>query len=98
MLAGVCKWDDFSRLIPRRQQLHIRRQQLHARRQQLHTRWQQLRAAHVRQHASAKLQPLRNHGGRCCCNDDGFAGTNDDYGWRSGVDDDGSVFADVQGC
>ena len=34
----------------------------------------------------------------CCCNDDGFAGTNDDYGWRSGVDDDGSVFADVQGC
>ena len=29
---------------------------------------------------------------------DCFAGTNDDYGWRSGVDDDGSVFADVQGC
>ena len=34
----------------------------------------------------------------CGCNDDGFAGTNDDYRWRGDVDDDGSVCADVQGC
>ena len=31
-------------------------------------------------------------------NEDGFAGTNDDFGWRRDVDDDGSVCADVQGC